>query len=193
MARICAGPASGCDARALPLPCCRRPSSLPYSYLQRLAELLVARRRCCHPPEERRGFRGCCHPQNRRCFPPAPVSSTGSASPYVCMFVASHTRETPRAYRQQQATCHVQRLFHTTADAEPAGRRQHDQQGLPTVRLREVCRRPSRGAKGWHHACRAPSPLTECGAAFPVRLQGRRCQGSARADHVVPLATRVWR
>ena len=81
VARICAGPASGCDARALPLPCCRRPSSLPYSYLQRLAELLVARRRCCHPPEERRGFRGCCHPQNRRCFPPAPVSSTGSASP----------------------------------------------------------------------------------------------------------------
>ena len=50
MARICAGPASGCDARALPLPWCRRPSSLPYSYLQRLAELLVARRYCCHPP-----------------------------------------------------------------------------------------------------------------------------------------------
>ena len=54
MARICAGPASGCDARALPLPWCRRPSSLPYSYLQRLAELLVARRCCCHPPVFRR-------------------------------------------------------------------------------------------------------------------------------------------
>ena len=52
MARICAGPASGCDARALPLPWCRRPSSLPYSYLQRLAELLVARRCCC---QRRRG------------------------------------------------------------------------------------------------------------------------------------------
>ena len=52
VARICAGPASGCNARALPLPWCRRPSSLPYSYLQRLAELLVARRCCCHPPAE---------------------------------------------------------------------------------------------------------------------------------------------
>ena len=52
VARICAGPASGCDARALPLPWCRRPSSLPYSYLQRLAELLVARRCCC---QRRRG------------------------------------------------------------------------------------------------------------------------------------------
>ena len=29
VARICAGPASGCNARALPLPWCRRPSSLP--------------------------------------------------------------------------------------------------------------------------------------------------------------------
>ena len=54
VARICAGPASGCNARALPLPWCRRPSSLPYSYLQRLAELLVARRYCCHPPVFRR-------------------------------------------------------------------------------------------------------------------------------------------
>ena len=53
VARICAGPASGCDARALPLPWCRRPSTLPYSYLQRLAELLVARRCCCQRRRDR--------------------------------------------------------------------------------------------------------------------------------------------
>ena len=76
MARICAGPASGCNARALPLPWCRRPSSLPYSYLQRLADLLVARRCCCHPPAERRGDRGVATP-NRPVLSPAPASPTG--------------------------------------------------------------------------------------------------------------------
>ena len=88
MARICAGPASGCDARALPLPWCRRPSSLPYSYLQRLAELLVARRCCCHPtaavgarpPDREPTFRRACYRVG-----PAPcasgVSSPRSAAP----------------------------------------------------------------------------------------------------------------
>ena len=88
VARICAGPASGCDARALPLPWCRRPSSLPYSYLQRLAELLVARRCCCHPtaavgarpPDREPTFRRACYRVG-----PAPcasgVSSPRSAAP----------------------------------------------------------------------------------------------------------------
>ena len=83
VARICAGPASGCDARALPLPWCRRPSSLPYSYLQRLAELLVARRCCCHPPvfrpTRRRRRRG---PPKRatRCLHNSCRRHTGSAA-----------------------------------------------------------------------------------------------------------------
>ena len=67
VARICAGPASGCNARALPLPCCRRPSSLPYSYLQRLAELLVARRCCVH--QRRRGW-SATSARTRPCAPP---------------------------------------------------------------------------------------------------------------------------
>ena len=52
-----ARPAAGCNARALPLPWCRRPSSLPYSYLQRLAELLVARRCCCQRRRDRLALR----------------------------------------------------------------------------------------------------------------------------------------
>ena len=102
MARICAGPASGCDSRALPLPWCRRLSSLPYSYLQRLAELLVARRCCCHPPVFRlagRRRQRCPPRRAARCLHNLPTSHRSLLAP-IALCCAAPLRPSRAARRR---------------------------------------------------------------------------------------------